>query len=183
METTMSELIWRGTLRYPGRCSICDEPCAPAWEVKCPTPESDDGQWACRECLLEPDNGIAITDERGDVLYGNTRERHLDAVIAMSDGPLEDHVSQVLSELAVADTDFDFGSMLKRWQRSRCLTPKQMTLVQWRLKIHDIDHDPSEFRVSMRSKKEQDDVLEMEEWKRERLLPYLTEQQKTKLGI
>ena len=60
---------------------------------------------------------------------------------------------------------------------------EQMTLAQWRLKIHDIDHKPSEFRVSTRRRKEVDAVLAMEEWKRERLLPYLTEQQKTKLGI
>ncbi len=184
----MAELTWRGAIREEEYCDICGVLAGNAFRVSPagnddPASNDEEVPHACRECLLDPDNGIAVEDERGDVVDAEARAQQVDDILARCYGMLEDHVSGVLSELADVDTDFNFGSMLDQWQRRRYLTPKQMTLVQWRLKIHGIDHKPSEFRVSTRRQKEVDAVLEMDEWKRERLLPYLSEQQKTKLGI
>ncbi len=184
----MAEFTWRGAIREEEYCDICGVLAGNAFRVSPagnvdPASNDEEAPHACRECLLDPDNGIAVEDERGDVVYARARAQQLDDVLALCSGTLKDHVSRVLSQLADVDTDFNFDSMLEQWQRRRYLTPKQMTLVQWRLKIHGVDHTPSEFRVSTRSQKEVDAVLAMEEWKRERLLPYLSEQQKTKLGI
>lgn len=95
----------------------------------------------------------------------------------------EDLITPVLERLAAADQDFDFANLPRQWNRHGCLSPKQMALVAWRLREHGIDHEPSAFRVSTERPEDKAAIAEMEPWKLERLLPYLTEQQIRELGI
>jgi hypothetical protein len=90
----------------------------------------------------------------------------------------DDHVLQVLGQLVEVDSDFDFGSLRSQWFRRGYITPRQMVLLAWRLKVHGIRHNPVEFRVSTQLPEHREAVLNMEGWKRERLLPYLSVQQK-----
>lgn len=92
----------------------------------------------------------------------------------------DDPIIGVLAQLAAADTEFDFSSMVRQWRRRGCLSPKQMGLVAWRLAVHAIEHQPGDFRVSTDSEKDQAALQDMSDWKREKLAPYLSEQQKAK---
>lgn len=89
-----------------------------------------------------------------------------------------DPVIAVLKHLAEVDDGFDILSMVQQWRRRGCFTPKQMALVAWRLHVHDIDHQPSEFRVSSNRETDKDALLEMPDWKRQQLAPYLTLEQR-----
>jgi hypothetical protein len=91
-----------------------------------------------------------------------------------------DPAISVLEQLAASDTEFDFSSMVQQWRRRGCFTPRQMGLIAWRLKVHSIDHAPSDFRVSTDGEKDQAALTEMPDWKLDQLAPYLSEQQKAK---
>jgi hypothetical protein len=91
--------------------------------------------------------------------------------------------SRVIGLLIKVDADFDFRSLRSQWFRRGYISPRQMVLVAWRLKVHGIDHKPGEFRVSTVFPKHRDALLAMEPWKRERLLPYLSVQQRKDLGL
>lgn len=89
----------------------------------------------------------------------------------------DDPVIAVLQHLADADTEFDFSRTVMQWRRRGCLSPKQMALIAWRLKVHAIEHMPSDFRVSTYSEKDQAALTEMPDWKRAQLAPYLSARQ------
>ncbi len=88
---------------------------------------------------------------------------------------LDDPVLAVLEQLAAVDTDFDFGSLAQQWRRRGALSPKQMSLVAWRLKVHAIEHRPSDFRVTYGEKAEEA-IRGMSDFKRRQLAPYLSEE-------
>ena len=95
----------------------------------------------------------------------------------------DNHVLKVLGLLIKVDADFDFERLRSQWFRRGYVTPRQMVMLAWRLKVHGIDHRPGEFRVSTEFPKHRDALLAMEAWKRERLLPYLSVQQRKDLGL
>jgi hypothetical protein len=95
----------------------------------------------------------------------------------------DNHVLKVLGLLIKVEVDFDFEKLRSHWFRRGYFTPRQMGLVAWRLKIYRIDHKPAEFRVSAEFPKHREALLAMEPWKRERLLPYLSVQQRKDLGL
>jgi hypothetical protein len=91
----------------------------------------------------------------------------------------DDPVIVVLEQLAAADTEFDFSSMVRQWRRRGSVSPRQMGLIAWRLRVHDIEHEPGQFRVSTSTEKDKEALLEMPDWKRDQIAPYLSEEQKT----
>jgi hypothetical protein len=101
--------------------------------------------------------------------------------IPYDDDEPDDPVLAVLEELAAADTDFDFGSMAQQWRRRGALTPRQMSLVAWRLKVHGIEHRPGDFRVTD-GEEDQLAIREMSDWKRSQLGPYLSARQRRDFG-
>ncbi|MGA8150894.1 MAG: hypothetical protein WB952_08090 [Terriglobales bacterium] len=95
----------------------------------------------------------------------------------------EDPVAKVLAQLADADTDFDFESLRRQWRRHGTVSPKQMALIAWRLDVHGIDHEPTDFRVRTDRESDSAAIAEMPDWKLEQLLIYLTDEQKQSLGV
>ena len=95
----------------------------------------------------------------------------------------DNHVLKVIGLLIKVETDFDFERLRSQWFRRGYVTRRQMVLIAWRLKLHGIDHRPGEFRVSTEFPKHRDALLAMEAWKRDRLLPYLSVQQRKDLGL
>lgn len=136
----------------------------------------------CRACVLLPD--VLIEDHRGDALEGPAREAYIDEVSAPAPPP--DHpVLLVLKELLRRETEcgegFDLANLVAWWTGKGCLSVKQMSLIAWRLSRHYIDHNPALFAVSKENLQEQWDGLT--EFKQGKLLPYLSMQQRLRLGI
>lgn len=95
-----------------------------------------------------------------------------------------DAMAAVLEQLAEADGDFDFGSMQKQWSRRGALSPKQACLVIWRLQASGVEHDPMALglRVSTRDS-DHEQIAGMEPWQRDRLIPYLSAEQRENFGL
>jgi hypothetical protein len=95
----------------------------------------------------------------------------------------DDPVLHVLGRLVDVDKEFNFTRLRSHWFRHGYITPRQMVLVAWRLKINRIAHTPSEFRVSTELPSHRAAVSTMEKWKRDQLRPYLTVKQRQELGV
>ncbi len=95
-----------------------------------------------------------------------------------------DAMSVALEQLAEVDGDFNFASVRERWVRRGALSPKQACLVIWRLQVHGIEHDPATLGMWVSTRdSDLEQLAAMEPWRRERLLPYLTEQQRADFGV
>lgn len=105
----------------------------------------------------------------------------IDAQISYGDE--DDPVIRVLKRLESIDLEFDFASMVQQWRRWGSFSPRQMLLIQWRLAENRITHKPSCFVVSIRSEKEIAQIRSLDEWRRKKLAPYLSWEQRSKFGF
>jgi hypothetical protein len=96
----------------------------------------------------------------------------------------EDHVARALGQLAIVDTDFDFGTMQAQWDRRGALSLKQACLVIWRLSVCEIEHDPGTLGLWVSTRdSDREQMAALEAWQLARLIPYLSAEQRTDFGI
>ena len=154
---------------------------------------TDTGRWACRACVLDPARAIGVIDRRGDHLHGARIARELDAqtaitlhLIAAKDGPplpaSYQHVLSALDRARRVDGEFEtvLGELRERYQQAAFFSPRQTLLVQWRLAENGVIHEPSNFVVSTRSDKEIAQIRSFDDWRRKKIAPYLSWQQRGK---
>ena len=181
---------WLGTVSIGGNCE-CGAT-APALF------KTDANKLYCRACVLA--QNIRAIDRRGDELYErSTVARELDAQAAItlhlaSPGtehgltlPAEYmHVLAALEELAASDDSFAVAitELRERYEQSAFFSPKQMLLLQWRFsKCNWIQHDPQAFVVSTRTDAEKQQIWTFDEWRRKKIAPYLSWQQRSRFGF
>jgi len=158
--------------------------------------------------MLRMVHAVRVIDRRGDVLGTPSRiasELDLQAAIALhfqarerhpgiNYGPLPEsppfpanysHVLSVLDRLARADDDCGstITELSERYATAACFSPKQMLLIQWRLAKNGIEHEPSNFAVSLRSDKEIAQLRGFDEWRKKKIAPYLSWDQRSRFGI
>jgi hypothetical protein len=151
---------------------------------------------------------VRVIDRRGDVLGTPKRiayELNLLTAIALHSHvrdrqpgidygpppplpPFPADYSRVLAVLdRLARADWEFGSTIaelrERYEAAACFSPKQMLLIQWRLAKNGIEHEPSNFAVSLRDGKEIAQLHGFDEWRRKKLAPFLTWDQRSRFGI
>jgi hypothetical protein len=94
------------------------------------------------------------------------------------------NISVALGQLTAADAEYDFSSMAKQWLKWGALSPKQAALVIWRLQVHGIVHDPAALGLRIETgAKDREQLSAMAHWQLERLLPYLSPEQRAEFGI
>jgi hypothetical protein len=94
-------------------------------------------------------------------------------------------VLAVLRRLARADDESGeaIAELRERYEAAACFSPKQMLLIQWRLAKHGIEHEPSRFAVSVRSDKEIVQIRSFDDWRKKKIAPYLSWEQRSKFGF
>lgn len=87
-----------------------------------------------------------------------------------------------LERLAAAETNDILGNALNFYRQHGYLTPKFAFVVLWRLRKNEIDHNPSFFKVSLRTNKYKQDLKGMPLSRVHKIWPSLTSSQR-KLAI
>jgi hypothetical protein len=198
----MTNRIWRGGISG-GSSRACDECGAPTDMLF----EIGGCSSACRSCVLDPVRQIGTIDRRGDVLQGARIARELDAQTAITlhlhaqdrrdsdhhggDPPLPPlpasykHVLAALDRCRRVDADFSTAitELRERYEQAAFFGPKQMLLVQWRLSENGVTHDPGCFVVSTRSDKEIAQIRGFDDWRKKKIAPYLSWQQRGRWGF
>jgi hypothetical protein len=94
-------------------------------------------------------------------------------------------VLAVLDRLTRADDESGsaIAEMRESYKSAACFTPKQMLFVQWRLAKCGIEHEPRSFAVSLRSDRETAQIRGFNDWRKKKIAPYLSWEQRGKFGF
>jgi hypothetical protein len=108
---------------------------------------------------------IAVLDDNGDALPPiearkkvNTDKRRL-----ITDAQTRSVLSS-LAMLANKEPDRDIASFEQDYKEEGAFTPKQLSLVLWRLKENEVPYNKSYFKLTLKRKKHQQDLLDMQDW-------------------
>lgn len=118
---------------------------------------------------------IAATDEEGRVLNAaGTREKVERDRRRLIEESRKRRVVKTLVALAHLDKDFNIQSFVDYLQTRGAFTPKQLSILFWRLDKHGVDYNAKDFRLTIRRGREKAQLKELEDWKLQRLLPCMS---------
>tara|TARA_R110000868_G_scaffold293779_2_gene554253 strand:- start:161 stop:448 length:288 start_codon:yes stop_codon:yes gene_type:complete len=83
-----------------------------------------------------------------------------------------------LNELVAFESNDILKNALSFYQQNGYLTPRYAFVVFWRLSVHQIDHNPSFFKISLKNKRYQDQLSEMPESRVQQFWAALTPSQR-----
>lgn len=158
-------------------CQLCDHPDI-RYQFEIRNLHTSETLLIGSECIHR--FGIAATDEEGRTLdAAGTRKKVERDRRKLIEAARKRRVMIALVALAHADVDFDISSFVDYLQKREAFTPKQLSIVLWRLDRHRIKFDVRDFTLTIRRNREKTQLLEMEDWRLERLLPALSASQRT----
>lgn len=206
-----TQTVWRGAIAFSSEpCDECGEYVSVLFQLDRASAAS---RWACRACVLDPARNVGAVDRRGDTLRTAEQianEMDLRAAIALRAeardrerrrtpagidyGPVPEcppvpadyiHVLAVLGRLSREDseTGSTIAELCARYETAACFSPRQMLFVQWRLAKLGVEHQPHCFAMSLRSEKELAQLRGFDGWRRKKIAPYLSWEQRSKFGF
>lgn len=122
--------------------------------------------------------GIAATDEEGRTLDAEgTRKKVAGDRYKLIENARRRRVIIALVDLAHEDKEFDIQSFIDYLQTRGAFTPKQLSLLLWRLAREGIPHEPKDFQITIRRNREKAQLRAMKGFELERIRPCLTANQ------
>ncbi|MEN9503728.1 MAG: hypothetical protein RI964_3013 [Pseudomonadota bacterium] len=114
--------------------------------------------------------GILATDEIGNILSKeeSRREVNKDRQFLIKEAKKR-HLINTLISLSAVDKDFDVDSFISYVIDREAFTPKQLSLLFWRLDKHEINYSPRDFKIIIRREREKDQLRNMDSWKLRKL--------------
>ena len=125
---------------------------------------------------------LRAIDNTGHILNLKKTQRVLskDRRRLISDGKTK-HVINKLVELSTHDTNFNFDNFIKYYKERKAFTPKQIDLILWKFDEYKIDFKPSNFKMTIRRKREKKQLQDMDDWKINRIKKCLSPSQRAYL--
>ncbi|MFA6137419.1 MAG: hypothetical protein WC667_04960 [Sulfurimonas sp.] len=131
------------------------------------------------ECILKFDVSAKAKD--GRLLNRNEiRDKINNTRNEISKQNKVNHVLTVLRKLVAEEDDLKemFKNFISYYMDNGYFTPKQLATLQWKLSTHKVDHNKSHFALSIKKNIYKDQLREMERWKINKLMPYMSNSQK-----
>lgn len=125
------------------------------------------------ECITR--FGILAVGEDGAILSAEATARKVkrDRARLVTEGKKRS-VIQSLVQLAAKEKEFDIESFIADLQDRGAFTPKQLSLLVWRLREHGIPHNKAHFKMTIRRAREKDQLLGMADWQVRQLWPCMS---------
>lgn len=157
-------------------CQLCDHPDI-RYQFEIENEHTSEALLIGSECIHR--FGIVAIDEHGQKLDADATRKKVDKDRRkLIEEARKRRVIRALVELAHADEgEFDIASFINYLQDRGAFTPSQLALLAWRLKVRGIAHDPRDFKMIIRRGREKQQLLDFEDWKLARLVPYMSESQ------
>ena len=123
--------------------------------------------------------GIAATDEEGRTLdaAGTRRKVGRDRRKLVEDARKRSVMNSLVA-LAHVDKDFSIGSFIDYLHDRGAFTPKQLSVILWRLERSRIPHKARDFKLTIRRDREKAQLRGLKDWERRRIEPCLNEGQR-----
>jgi hypothetical protein len=125
------------------------------------------------ECITK--FGITVYDEYGNRITG----KHARAKVAgdkrklVADAKADSVINSLLT-LASKDPVFEIQDFIHYYQERRAFTPKQLSLLMWRLNHFKVPHNKPHFKLTIKRDIEKHALLRMEEFKLAQIRPCMT---------
>jgi hypothetical protein len=125
---------------------------------------------------------IAATDEEGRTLDADgTRRKLAKDRRKLVDDARRRRLVKALVALAHVDKEFPIHSFIDYLHKRDAFTPRQVTTLLWRFDTSGIDHNPRDFKITIKRGREKAQLEEMSDWQLKRLLPCLSPSQRAYL--
>ena len=160
-------------------CELCDHP-EIRYQFEIKNQLTGSSLLVGSECIHR--FNIAATDEEGHTLDREATHQKVERDRRhLIEEARKRRVIRALVALAHLDTDFKILSFVDYFQTRGAFTPKQLVLLLWRLSKLGVDHNPRDFKLTIKRKREKAQLELLEEWQLEKLQPCLSESQKVYL--
>jgi len=122
---------------------------------------------------------IAATDEEGRTLDADdTRKKIAKDRRKLIDDARRRRLVKALVALAHVDKAFNIHSFIDYLQKRDAFMPMQVSTLLWRFDRLAIDHNPRDFKLTIKRSREKAQLEKMSEWQIKRLLPCLSPSQR-----
>lgn len=123
--------------------------------------------------------GISATGEDGvDLDAAGTKKKVSRDRRALVEAARKRRVINALVALSHADPDFNITSFIDYLQDRGAFTPKQLATLLWRFQKLSVPFEVRDFKLTIRRDREKQQLIEMQEWQLERLVPVMSPAQK-----
>ena len=116
------------------------------------------------------DKGNILSDEATKVRVKQDRSR------LITDAKRR-RMMNTLVRLASVDGEFDIQSFIDYFDERNAFTPKQLSLLFWRLDKVKVAYSKADFKMVIRRKREKEQLLAMPDWKLKKLRPAMSSSQ------
>lgn len=129
------------------------------------------------ECITRFD--IPAVDESGTALSSKETKKVVsqDRRKLITDAK-ERRMIQTLVELKKKEEDFDVDSFITYFKERGAFTPKQLALLFWKLDVNDIPRHVIDFKLTIKRKREKEQLLGLKDFQIKTILPCLSPSQK-----
>ncbi len=158
-------------------CELCEHPNL-RWHFEILNEYTNKSLWVGSKCILK--FGIRLLDEYGSEYNHEEKEKKLNSIITRKRKSIKDEkLLSILRKLWNRDTEFRsyIEKSVKFFKKNNSFTPKQILTIDWRLSKHHIKFAKEIFKVRIRNQKERDEIYNLEDWQKEKLIKYLTHDQ------
>jgi len=153
-------------------CKLCDHPDI-RYQFEIQNLHTAETLLVGSECINR--FNIAATDEEGRTLDADgTRKKLAKDRRKLVDDARRRRLVKALVALAHADKEFNIHSFIDYLQKRDAFTPYQVTTLMWRFEKHGIDHNPKDFKITIKRGREKAQLVKMSDWQLRRLLPCLS---------
>lgn len=157
-------------------CQLCDHP-GIRYQFEIVNTLNGNSLLIGSECINRFD--IGVMDNDGATLQGEKAKKKVsrDRNKLISDAKLRS-VINTLVELSNKDDRFDINNFIDYYKEREAFTPKQLSLLIDRLDKYQIEYNKNYFKLTIRRKREKEQLLEMDSFKILKLWPSLSSSQK-----
>lgn len=121
---------------------------------------------------------IGVQDSSGNLLTGNAAERKVrkDRNKLITDAKVKSVINSLVS-LSIRDTEFEIDNFIEYFKKNGAFSPNQLFTLIWRLEKYSIEHNKAHFKLNIKKKKNQEQLLNMQSSKLNKIWACLTESQ------
>lgn len=157
-------------------CQLCGQQHI-RYEFEIVNRHNDNNLLVGSECITK--FGITVFDEYGNKITGKSARARVtgDRRKLVANAQTQSVINSLLA-LASKDADFKIHDFIRYYQERGAFTPRQLSLLMWRLKAQRVPHNKAHFKLTIKRDREKHDLLRLEDFKLQQIAPCLSASQR-----
>ncbi|MFW5962032.1 MAG: hypothetical protein ACOCQR_00275 [bacterium] len=159
-----------------GRCDLCGN-FGVRYQFKIINKYTKKHLWVGSECISN--FKIKVITDSGEKIQGEKAKKQVrkDKRKVIINAKAKD-VLNALLRLSSKDKEFDIEGFINYYQQRGAFTPQQLLTIFWRFKKYNIYFKKKSFKLTIKKKKEREQLLSYDDWQIKKIYPCLSNYQK-----